>query len=208
MINTIANGNIIHSLSQNIASGITGLSIVPRQVTRIIKEDMWKRYVVKPTGEEVTYNNFREFLETPLPKGLGISVDDLKRLCGNDPELLTSISEVTTLKQGGNNNPKGSNQHFEIDEEPEEVKHDIIMLDLPKKAPQGTSKEYGLRRLKKETPELHEAVVRGDKSVHEACVEAGFRKKPSPVKTAQEAVKKMSEKELQDFKEWLNQYER
>lgn len=209
----VRNGNMIHNLSQSISTGIGNINVIPKMVEMILLEGMWKKYVVKATGQEVAYNGFKEFVESPIPIGLGTTVDVLKRLCGDDLNLLTLISEAVTLSPGSgpstgsdsvSNNPVGSNQHTKVEEDD----HDNIMVIQPaKKAPQGTSKEYGLRRLKKEAPELHEAVVRGEKSVNAACIDAGFRKRPSPMKKAQEAVKKMSPEELEEFKLWLQEYE-
>ena len=42
--------------------------------------------------------------------------------------------------------------------------------------PVGTSATAGLRRLRKDRPDLHAQVLANELSVHRACVEAGFRK--------------------------------
>lgn len=74
------------------------------------------------------------------------------------------------------------------------------------KAPTGNTKAAGLRRLRKDRPDLHEAVVNDEISVNEACVRAGFRKRPTPVDQAKKAVEKMNNKELEEFKSWFKQF--
>jgi hypothetical protein len=44
-------------------------------------------------------------------------------------------------------------------------------------APSGTSREAGLRRLRKDRPDLHAEVLAGRLSAHGAMVRAGFRRK-------------------------------
>lgn len=44
-------------------------------------------------------------------------------------------------------------------------------------APTGTSREAGLRRLRKDRPDLHAEVLAGALSTHAAMVKAGFRRR-------------------------------
>jgi len=59
------------------------------------------------------------------------------------------------------------------------------------KAPTGTSKEAGLRRLRKDHKDLHDKVMRGELSVNQAMLDAGFRKptKTIPLDSPQSAVR-------------------
>ncbi len=61
-------------------------------------------------------------------------------------------------------------------------KKDNIQLEP---SPSGTSKQAGVRRLRRERPDLLEEVKAGSKSVHAACVEAGFRKRLTGLEAAQ-----------------------
>lgn len=60
--------------------------------------------------------------------------------------------------------------------EDEETKVSIGNDCLTKK-PVGNMAAAGLRRLRKDRPDLHERVLAGEVSVNAACIEAGFRKK-------------------------------
>ncbi|MFD6360166.1 hypothetical protein ACFWFX_09965, partial [Streptomyces roseolus] len=57
--------------------------------------------------------------------------------------------------------------------------------------PSGTSKEAGLRRLRKDRPDLHADVLAGRLSTHSAMVKAGFRKRKIsvPVSSPEDAAK-------------------
>lgn len=48
--------------------------------------------------------------------------------------------------------------------------------------PRGTSKDYALRRLRKDAPELHAGVLAGNLSAHAAMVQAGLRPKTFTVR--------------------------
>lgn len=72
---------------------------------------------------------------------------------------------------GGNNNPLGNNQHTKKEVNLDNIQDDKI------KAPTGTSRAAGLRRLEKDRPDLLAEVIAGKMAVNGAMVEAGFRKK-------------------------------
>lgn len=58
----------------------------------------------------------------------------------------------------------------------------------------GTDTEYTLRRLKRDAPELLEAVKRGELSVNAAAIQAGIRKKPTPEEQCCKWFKKCDDK--------------
>ena len=43
--------------------------------------------------------------------------------------------------------------------------------------PAGTTRQYALRKLRKDAPELHAKVLAGEVSPHQAMIDAGFRRK-------------------------------
>lgn len=57
---------------------------------------------------------------------------------------------------------------------------------------QGNDTEYTLRRIKRDAPELLEAIKRGELSVNAAAIKAGIRKKPTAYEIALKAAKKLS----------------
>lgn len=54
----------------------------------------------------------------------------------------------------------------------------------------GGNTEYTLRRLKRDAPEMLEAVKRGELSVNAAAIKAGIRKKPTPEEQCVKAFRK------------------
>jgi hypothetical protein len=158
-------------LTSSVRRGSSGLHSVPGLVKQIVREDMWQKRIIEATGELVECKTFAEFITSPPPKGVGADVDTLKRLCHEDTEAFNLIVELTTGKPG---NPTGRNQHT-----PEIGIHSIRMNSSvdDKPAIQGTTREYGLRRLRKDAPELHAEVLAGNKTVHQAMLEAGLRRK-------------------------------
>lgn len=226
-INTLVrNGNIIHTLSQNVANGIASINTIPKLVKSVIEENMWQNFVVKTTNEEVKYDSFDEFVAAPLGKGgLETTVDTILNLCCKDNTIRTLIDKVRQRPPGRPKKEVVEQQPCDPPEDSlsgdadfeeamadlntdsvEEILDNIQDSPQPPKAPTGTSKEAGLRRLRKDRPDLHQEVIDGKKSVHAACVEAGFRKKPKNIETAKRAVEKMTTEELQEFKQWLDSY--
>jgi hypothetical protein len=72
-----------------------------------------------------------------------------------------------------------------------------------KKAPTGNSTDAGLRRLRKNRPELHKRVLCGALTVHGAMKVAGFRKVPSAIEVAQKAYRKLGPRERAAFLAWV-----
>ncbi len=70
--------------------------------------------------------------------------------------------------------------------------HDNLIDNINKvKIPDGTSRQYALRRLRKSAPELHDKVIQGKLSPNKAMIEAGYRKKKVSVHIDSGAVAKM-----------------
>lgn len=109
-----------------------------------------------PTHETVKYDRFATFVTTPPTRGLGASVDLIRRIVGNDTEAVDLLDQALR-------NPVGTNQHVDI-------------INTLEERPTGTSAESALRRLRKDRPDLHTRVLAGELSPHAAMIEAGFRR--------------------------------
>jgi len=59
--------------------------------------------------------------------------------------------------------------------------HQDNNIMVPPVKQHGTSREYTLRRLKRDAPELAEMVLNGELSANAAAIEAGFRKRATPL---------------------------
>lgn len=81
-----------------------------------------------------------------------VIIEQIDKDLARELALIVGEEQAESLKQGGNNNPEGRNQHSEEAFDPETgevlVNHDDIMIDQNvKKAAQGTDSAYLLRRL-------------------------------------------------------------
>ena len=152
----------VTNLQSALNDGEHGLNAVPGHIKLIIKNEMWQERVVQATGEVVTFDDFRSFINTHPPEGLGASLDMLKRMCDEDPDALRLLREVVTDSHGGDRKSEDA-----------QIKTDNISLD----AKHGTSKDYTLDRIAREDPDLYEKVVADEMSAHAAAIEAGFRTK-------------------------------
>jgi len=84
----------------------------------------------------------------------------VKRLCADDPEAMDLIDRATAGRQGERTDLVSNRNEVESGHRPV-----------------GTMAQAAVRRLRKDRPDLHAAVLAGTKSPHGAMVEAGFRRK-------------------------------
>jgi len=188
-------GEIIHDLMQSFYSICIKQDLVPGLLKRVIREEMYLEFTVKTVGEDRKYEAFLDFVEAPIPFGLDTTIQKLKNVCHDDIEAIDLIDQA--LQRNGG---KRAKLETIVDSDAS-----IELSTVSKKStrPDGTSREAGLRTLRKHAPEFHQKVLNGELSVNRACIEAGLRKVPTLLETAKKAVQKMKPHELQEFKEWL-----
>jgi hypothetical protein len=76
------------------------------------------------------------------------------------------------------------------------------------KAEQGNSRTYTLNRLRRDAPELFDAVVAGKLSPNAAAIEAGFRRKTTPLEFLIRNWRKASDEERASFRDYIDASER
>lgn len=76
-----------------------------------------------------------------------------------------------------------------------------------KKRPAGFTREYAYRKLAKDRPDLFARVQKGEVSAHAAMVEAGFRKRPTPLEQMRKLWGKLGEGDRATFLKWAEQGE-
>ena len=164
-------GQLITSLTENLAREGFSSTYIPDAIISLLedntKED--RKYLkskIMQTGEYRTFKTFKQFVETHRPLGLGIELNQLKELCSRNDNAIELIDreEVWDGRQGGN----GSNQ-YQSKANPDNVSN--CSIDY------GNSKQSGIRRLRKDRPDLLEQVLNNEMSVNKAMIQAGFRKK-------------------------------
>ncbi len=114
------------------------------------------------------------------------------------------LSRIHSGIRGGNNNPDGIGLSNSVSHS--QVNGDNVTLTRESDAPdRGNSRAYTLNRLRRETPELFERVVAGKLSANAAAIEAGFRKKQTPIEIIKFNWKKLSEAERNEFLSWISE---
>ena len=108
-----------------------------------------------------TFSSFPDYLE----KWSRYTMADLRDIFRNDNVILDKLDRVEQR-------PNGVHAFDNIQSVP----------------PTGTSKDAGLRRLRKDRPDLHAEVLSGERTVHNAMIEAGFREKTYQIKASRESV--------------------
>ena len=179
-------------LMQHVRRSPMGCSLeeIPQFIKKIINENRWQRRYVKHLGELIEFDSFEEFITTAPPEGMDTTIQSIKDLCQHDLDAQKAIDEALQRPAGGNNNPEGigGKSHKEIIDTFNNVKVDKVL------APVGNSPAAGLRRLRKDRPDLYEQVGK-NMTVNQAMVEAGFRETPiqlnptDPIKAAQTILK-------------------
>lgn len=151
----VHNRHLVDDLGGALRSGQHGLAVVPGLLKRVLEEESWREFTTV-RGELVRHERFVEFVVAPPLAGIGATVELLKRLVKDDSEALDLLDRAL---QQPNHRP--------------ESRDDITSYKDPNA--RGTSKEYALRKLRKDAPELHADVLAGRLSAHSAMVQAGFR---------------------------------
>lgn len=149
------NADLVDCLGSALRSGEHGLSTVPGLLKRVLAEGAWREFETL-RGELIHHERFADFVTLAPLKGLGASVDLVRRVIEDDAEAVDLLDQALQGKSGtrtdlGNNVPEVAR-------------------------PEGNTKEKALRRLRKDAPELHADVLAGNLTAHAAMVKAGFRR--------------------------------
>ena len=137
---------------QSLRSGVSDIETTRSGLRRILDDDNeWRRVVVRGrVRAEYGPDEFERFLTTPVMRGLGTSVEVVRRMIGDDLDLVDRLDAKLQKPTGVNN---GNTQ--------------------PR--PVGNTQERSLRTLRSKAPAIHARVIAGELSPHAGMIEAGFR---------------------------------
>lgn len=181
------NGMAVKALQAALGRTETNFGVIPRLVSRVIKDDAWRHWIDETT--EYTAKEFRAFLVGPKPGGCNTPLHVIERVL-KDTDAHEAYCLAISDKPGGSNNPSPSQDpvsgkfksditvntdSIRIDGEPTIIP--IKTRDRSNDMPGGTSRIAALRRLSKSRPDLLEQVKSGELSAHKAMVVAGFAEK-------------------------------
>lgn len=181
-----ARGGLVDALSSALDRGGHGIAHAPALLRQVLEDESWREFETL-RGEMVRHERFTEFVVTPPLKGLGTSVDLVKRVVADDAVALDLLDQALQNQAGNPGNVDNINDR-----------------------PTGTSREQALRRLRKDAPELHADVLAGRLSAHAAMVKAGFRSRTvsvpvsQPERVADALRKHMSPEDLVQLRKLLD----
>lgn len=163
---------MVQALWRTWHEGGFALNHLPTAIDRILETEAWRDREVD--GKPMHNRTFREFIVSPPLKGCGWEkqIDAIERvLAVKDKDCLARWRAAMT-QQGAAN-------------------HNIVMV----KAAQGNSLSYTLARLLREHPKLYKRVIAGELSANAAAIEAGFRKRPTPLEQIRKLIAKLTPQE-------------
>lgn len=170
-VNPKANAALVEALGSALREGEHGLKTGPALLVRVLREESWRSFVTQ-RGDQVEHRRFEQFVATPPLKGLGANMRLIEKLIDSIEDLADRRTAQDLLDQ-----TLQRPSHVHAGKKQEDV-YDIHVR------PSGTSREAGLRRLRKDRPDLHAEVLDGRLSTHAAMVKAGFRKRKISIPVA------------------------
>lgn len=154
-----ANQSLHESLVHMVHRGETGLKEVPALLLKIIQEDAWRERYVPQLEKVVTFEKFIDYVTTPPLAGMNVTTTILRAICRDHPEARSALEEALTDKPG---NRQGRNQY---------TSGIVVNHYNSKKRDNAGQRIVTLRR---HHPELHEKVVKGEMTIHQAAIQAGL----------------------------------
>lgn len=163
-----------HVCFESWQAGLPNLETFVSSLGLIIREELWQSWEIQGRIEKA--DSFRDFITRHPPAGLGADPETVRRVIEKtDPDLEVKFREAM------------NSQGVKL--------HDNVM-----EAEQGNSRAYTLTRLQKDYPEIFERVKAGELSANAGAIEAGFRKKRTPLQIALAQVPKLTPEERATLK--------
>lgn len=197
-VNLIRNGHLIEDLGGALRSGKHGLSTVPGLLKRVLQEESWREFTTQ-RGEHIQHDRFAGFVVAQPLAGIGAPVELLGRIVSDDNEARDLLDRALQSPVGGSAKVSLSVDNINGEND----------LGRPT-PPRGTSKDYALRKLRKDAPALHANVLAGALSPHAAMVRAGYRPatftvRPDPASAARTLRKRMTPEQLAELARLLTE---
>lgn len=170
---------LVELLSGCLSRGESALGNAPGLLKKVLQKEAWRSRTIRKTGQEVVFTRFEDFVTTRPLEGLGASMALVKRIVRDDPEALDLLDRATVAP---------AHVHREADN----VRVSAVEPE------HGNARQYALRKLRKDAPEVHARVLAGELSAHAGMIEAGFRKKATALDQVLRLLGKLTPEELED----------
>lgn len=179
-------GILVKTFWDAVDHGAPRLQSIPGLIKKILQTEAWRRRLHK--GRLFEHESFLDFLTAKPIAGCGYDPSQIEKLIEDDAETLAMWRKAVTAPEGGDKRSEAYTTNDNI---------------ISGKARQGTSLAYTLDRLSRETPDLYQAVCRGELSANRAAIQAGFRKPPAPFEQIAKLLPKLTAEERQKLKDLL-----
>ena len=150
------------------------------------------------------FADWADYCQYPRPWGLGFSVEVAEAIIAEDDgnKLITTIKEEVAAQRMATVEPlaKHGNQPGEMNS-----RNRVDNIKSVDDTKGGTSADYLAARIKRDRPDIAEAVERGEyRSIRQAAIAAGIVKQNTPLDTLRRAWRKASEEERAQFRDEID----
>lgn len=154
------------------------LKSLPRRLVDTLIHKLWQKW--RWAGSDFDAPSIEAYITRHPPKGLGTDIALFRRLIEHDRLALSLLDQALQRPVGPH------------------VPDDLYNIQV--RAPTGTSLDATIRRLRKDRPDLHERWVKGELSANKAAIEAGWRKRLSPLEQVLKLLSKLTPRQWQQVK--------
>jgi len=192
--------DLVNTVGTALSRGEHTLTVLPDLIRQLLEEEAWREFETK-MGAHVTYERFEDFVSTPPLAGLGAHLTLVKRIVSDDPVTRDLLDQALQKPVGINQYTMGGLI---------QSTHSDDREASPPEAEKRDRSGQLIRRLRRDFPELHEQVLRGEKTVTSAAVEAKIYPNrvtvnlANPESAAQALKAKASPEFLEELKKLLS----
>jgi hypothetical protein len=179
-------GVLVKTFWDAVDHGAPRLQSIPGLIKRILETGAWRRRV--QNGRLYEHDRFLDFITAKPFAGCGYDPAQIEKLIEDDAEALLMWRRAVAQTPG---------KRTDLNDNIIEVKRQT-----------GTSRAYTLDRLSRESPDLYDAVCRGEMSANRAAISAGFRKKPEPLHSIRKLLPELSLEDLDQLIEEAHEQRR
>ena len=175
--------------------------LLPRPVGELYQ--CIREFHVATIGNDFEASSFSDYITKHPPKGIGASVDLVRRLLADYPDVLAMFERELVGEERTQLDKQTPD--LKAPHRPKKRSHEENVATVS-----GRGSAYALARLRKDRPDIHARVLAGEISPRAGMIEAGFRKKAERKKLTTleklaSAVAKLTDDEWHELSQKENQ---
>lgn len=194
----VSNQMEVESLQKAVKDAPNDIAQLKDQMRRVLSRNAWQDRLDPNRGRRWQYQEFAKFITDPLPDGLGTDLETMRQLLGDTPERAKFEEAVNPPLAASVGNPTGTTKPLEREQEFFCPKNSCKVAKGGNVG--GENISYLVRRLRRDAPEIADALERGEyPSARQAAIAAGILKVPTPLDILRAAWRKASKEERDQF---------